>query len=164
MGGMRIRAHRRLSSFPSFPSFLSTCLSAILLAGALAGCGGGGDSSPADAAPPDAVPAPQLAEVQALFDRSCGGTFCHIGGTFGALDLTPGESCAELVQVTALEDDTQTLLVRGNPGASYLVCKSDPNCANLPPGADLMPIPNGLDATDLDLLSRWVAAGAPGCP
>jgi hypothetical protein len=159
MGGMRIRAHRRLSSS------LSTCLPAILLAGALAGCGGGGGSgSAADAAPPDAVPAPQLAEVQALFDRSCAGSFCHIGGTFGALDLTPGVSCSELVQVTALEDDTQTLLVRGNPGASYVVCKSDPNCADLPPGADLMPIPDGLSATDLDLLSRWVAAGAPGCP
>jgi hypothetical protein len=117
---------------------LSTCLPAILLAGALAGCSGGGGSSPPDAAPPDGVPPPDLAEVQDLFDRECGGTICHInfsGEARGELDLTPGVSCSELVQVQAVEVPELTLLVPGNVGASYLVCKSDPNCPDIPDGS-----------------------------
>jgi hypothetical protein len=159
---MRLTELRRLS----FSLSLSTCLPAILLAGALAGCGGGGGgSTPPDAAPPDAVPPPSLDEVQALFDRECGGGICHVDAFSlgGDLDLTAGVACGELVQVQALEVPERILLVPGNSAASYLVCKSDPNCADLPDGADLMPIPDGLNATDLDLLSRWVAGGAPGC-
>ena len=158
---MRFTEPRRLA----FPVSLSTCLPAILLAGALAGCSGGGGSTPPDAAPPDAVPPPNLDEVQALFERECGGGICHIDAFSigGDLDLTAGRACEELIGVEALEVPELTLLVLGDPDASYLVCKSDPNCPDLPEGADLMPIPDGLSPADLDLLSRWVAGRAPGC-
>ncbi|HWN69164.1 MAG TPA: hypothetical protein VNM90_16105, partial [Haliangium sp.] len=87
---MRITEHHRpYSSISSMFTFLA----AILLASALAGCGGGGDSTPPDAFVPDATPpGPDVSEVQALFDRDCGGSFCHIGSSnpAGGLDLTPG--------------------------------------------------------------------------
>jgi hypothetical protein len=160
---MRFTEPRR----PSFPLFLSTCLPAILLAGALAGCsgGGGGGSSP-DAAPPDAVPPPSLDEINTLFARECGGGICHIDAFSlgGDLDLTPAVLCAELVGVQSEQVPGQILLVRGNADASYLVCKSDPNCPDVADGTDLMPLPDGLNAADLKLMSDWVAGGAPGCP
>ena len=150
---------------------MSTCLVATLFATALAGCpSDDAPEEPIDAAPPgppDAMPQEaNLENVQALFDRSCAGASCHINFTAqpgGALDLRPGASCSNLIQIGAVEVPEQTLLVPGNPTQSYLLCKSTPNCPDLPDRAVLMPPPGGLGATDLDLLSRWIADGAPGC-
>lgn len=141
---------------------MSATLPALLLAGALAGCGDDGGDTP-DAMPPLE---PSLDNVQNLFNRSCGGGTCHIdfmNEPGGALDLRPGATCANLVQVASVEVPARQLLVPGNPGQSYLLCKSDPDCADLPDRAVLMPPPGGLGETDLDLLSRWITAGAPGC-
>lgn len=141
----------------------------MLLAGALAGCSDDDPGSP-DAAPPgppDAMPQEaNLESVQNLFNRSCAGGSCHINfmnEPAGALDLRPGAACSNLLQIGSVEVPAQTLLVPGNPAQSYLVCKSTPGCEDLPDRAELMPPPGGLGATDLDLLSRWITAGAPGC-
>jgi hypothetical protein len=146
----------------------------MALAVALAGCS---DDAPADPdaappGPPDAMPQEaNLENVQSLFDRSCGGSTCHIppqGGDFmngpgGALDLRPGASCSNLIQIGSVEVPARTLLVPGDPAQSYLLCKSTPNCDDLPERAVLMPPPGGLGTADRDLLSRWIAARAPGC-
>ena len=164
---MRSREHRSLFSSPLSTStglapILLCGLLCCLLAGAMAGCSDDGGGSP-DATPPLEA---NLENVQNLFNRSCGGGTCHINfmnQPGGALDLRPGASCANLVAVNAVEVPARTLLVPNNPGQSYLLCKSTPNCADLPDRAVLMPPPGGLGAVDLDLLSRWIGAGAPGC-
>jgi hypothetical protein len=143
----------------------------MVLASALAGCpSDDAPEDPPDAAPsgpPDAMPQEaNLENVQALFGRSCGGSDCHINFTNqpgGALDLRPGASCSNLIQIGAVEVPAQTLLVPANPGQSYLLCKSTADCPDLPDRAVLMPPPGGLGASDRDLLSRWISAGAPGC-
>jgi hypothetical protein len=150
---------------------MSTCLVATLFATALAGCPSDDTpEEPPDAAPPAPPDAMQqeanLENVQALFDRSCGGSDCHINFAnqpAGALDLRAGASCSNLIQIGAVEVPEQSLLVPGNSAQSYLLCKSTPDCAELPDRAVLMPPPGGLGAIDRDLLSRWIAAGAPGC-
>jgi hypothetical protein len=161
-------------SRPSVSLSISACLAPILLpgllAGALAGCSDdGGDQNPPDAAPPDAMPLEaNLENVQNLFNRSCAGGQCHINfnpadGPGGALDLRPGASCANLVNIGAVEVPERSLLVLGNPDTSYLLCKSTPGCEDLPDRAELMPPPGGLGTADLDLLRRWIDARAPGC-
>jgi len=141
----------------------------MLLAGALAGCGDDDPVSPDGGPPgdPDAMPQePSLENVQNLFNRSCVGSTCHVdfaNEPGGALDLREGIACSNLIQIGSVEVPEQTLLVPGNPALSYLLCKSTPGCADLPDRAILMPPPGGLGATDIDLLSRWIAAGAPGC-
>jgi hypothetical protein len=156
---MRFRQQHGIpSSRPSVAPFLT----AILAAGALTGCPKDPGETP-DAMPP---PTPDLENVQNLFTRSCAGSTCHINyinDPGGALDLSPGASCANLVQVASVEAPANTLLVPGNPDQSYLVCKATPNCADLPERAVLMPPPSGLGQADLDLLRAWIDAGAPGC-
>lgn len=162
---MRSREHRHLSSSPLSTSACLAPLLVAVLAAALAGCSDdGGGGNPPDAALPEA----NLENVQNLFTRSCAGSDCHVNflaanGPGGALDLRPGATCANLVNIGAVEVPERSLLLPGNPDASYLLCKSTPGCPDLPDRAVLMPPPGGLGAADLDLLRRWIDARAPGC-
>jgi hypothetical protein len=107
-------------------------------------------------------------DTQALFQQRCAGGACHIGYTdipAGNLDLTPGTVCSQLVDVPALEVPGMVRVLPGDASASYLYCKLDPACTDRPAGATLMPLgaPDGLPASDLELVARWIAQGSPGC-
>lgn len=105
---------------------------------------------------------PTLTNVQAeVFDKSCAFSSCHgSAGGSGKLDLTPGESHGELVEVAADYDPTQTLVVPGAPDESFLMTKlflSEPTDAE----GDPMPQTGGaLDDEKIALVEAWIAAGA----
>lgn len=102
-----------------------------------------------------------LARVQAeIFEPSCAFSSCH-GAASGAggLDLREGQAHAALVNVPSSASAGSTLVVPGDPDASYLVSKCTPDAeivdARMPDGAE------GLDDERLTLLRDWIAAGAP---
>jgi hypothetical protein len=136
--------------------FLLALATALLIAG-VAGCSGGSGDEPLE---------PSLDNVLDLFEGSCAGATCHVGHAgepAGGMDLGP-EACDHLVEIPASEVPALRRVVPGRPEQSYLLCKLDPSCPDLPAGAAVMPPGAGLAAQDIDLLERWIAAGAPGCP
>ncbi len=146
---------------PSSPCF--TGLAAVLTAGIAAGCAGDTRGN-SDAGSPEVT----LESVQSLFSDRCAGSSCHVGFTGepgGAMDLGPGAACASLIEVAAGEVPELRRVVPGSPDESYLLCKLTPGCEDLPDRATLMPptFPDGLPATERDLVARWIMAGAPGC-
>jgi chitodextrinase len=140
---------------------LSVTTALLAAAASVTGCSdGSGDG-------PGGTPLePTLDNVLGLFGDSCAGATCHIGYAgepAGGMDLGP-EACDHLVEIPAFEVPALSRVVPGSPEQSYLVCKLDPACPDLPGGATVMPPPvGGLAAQDIDLLERWITAGAPGC-
>lgn len=116
--------------------------------------------------PPEPVashsgPAPQFAEVQAIFTRSCAIPDCHRGGLEDGppegLDLSEGKSYGNLVGVKAGEIDLLRV-APGKPDVSYLYRK-------ITPGAEIawhrMPLDRPeLPAAERQLIRDWIAAGA----
>lgn len=99
-----------------------------------------------------------LARVQEeVFDASCAFSTCHgASSPAGGLDLRPGSAHASLVDAPASTGDT--LVVPGDPDASYLAVKCTPG--SMVEG-DPMPVgQDGLDADRLALLRGWIEAGA----
>ncbi len=149
----------------------------LLAALAIAGCASGGRPAPhpdggADRPAPadpraaicarvDAGGAVAYAIVQQIFDEQC--VSCH---TIGAdLILEDGVSWANLVNhdAPAAESCGGTLVVPGDPSASYLFQKltSSSPCSGLQmPRGELGSEP--LPACVVDLISTWIAEGAPG--
>jgi hypothetical protein len=118
--------------------------------------GGGGSATAAKAAPV------RYADVQRVFDASC--TVCH-PAVNASLDLTAAKSYASLVGVRAVEDPQLVRVIAGDPDRSFLYRKiagspglgSDPGIGGrMPQGQG--PLPRG----QVDLIRRWIAAGAPG--
>lgn len=112
---------------------------------------------PRDTGPVDAGPA-TYAQVQAVFTREC--TRCH-GGS-GSLNLAASVSYANLVNVAAAGGSCGTSglmrVVPGNVNNSLLyrkVAATQPCGSSMPRGGPSLP------ATDIDLIRRWIAAGAP---
>lgn len=147
----------------------------LVIVVALAACGGGG-ASPADlaVAPPDLTPpvcrdpvppdggaAPTFANVQRIFAESC--ESCHCCN--GEVDFAPAAAWANLVgkgAPTAGDACGGPLVTPGDPAASYLYVKlsSDTPCFGARmPQSELGPMP--LPACQVDLVRRWILAGAP---
>ena len=132
-------------------------ISAVL---ALAGCAGDGTGLDANGRPiTGPVANNDFQEIQdTIFTPIC--TTCHIGG--GApqgLRLDAGNSYALLVNVASAEVPGTLRVSPGNPNASYLVQKIEGTAlvgvrmpANGPPY---------LSQDRIDLVRRWIAAGAP---
>ena len=167
---------------PFLQCALALALAALAL-GALAfgalGCGGGG-AAPADMAAPDVALPPPLctdpvppdggipatfANVQQVFDGNCLYA-CHCCN--GEVDLTAGHAWADLVGKTAPATGTPgdqacgTLIVPGDPTHSYLYQKltqTKPCFGAQMPLSDIGS--STLPACQIDLLRRWIAAGAP---
>lgn len=104
---------------------------------------------------------PSYQEVQALFDQRCSGSACHFDDTSKAagLDLSAGVSYTSIVGVPALQDPARLLVAPGRSGQSYLLCKIQPGCG--PILGERMPTEGFLRAEELDLVRRWIDAGAP---
>ncbi|MCC7538193.1 MAG: fibronectin type III domain-containing protein [Deltaproteobacteria bacterium] len=122
-------------------------------------------------------PRPTWETIESGFAVGCGGDSCHVrtpgaGPPAAQLDLSPGiayrqllgPSCIGLPSGQDFRDEPSPLLVaRGDPDASYLVCKLDPDCSDIAPGTTHMPPVAGV--TDPAMLARvraWITDGALG--
>lgn len=108
-----------------------------------------------------AAPPPTLADIQEqVFTPSCAFSSCHGTSSPAAqLDLTDGAAWAEIVGVESVDNPGQTLVVAGDPDASYLVAKCTEGAADLV-GEPMPQGSSGLDGERLDLLRAWIADGA----
>lgn len=118
-----------------------------------------------DPVPPDGGVAPTFANVQKVLDGNCLYS-CHCCSA--EVDLNRGRAWADLVGVTAPSTATPgdiacgTLVAPGDPARSYLYQKLTQSApcygAEMPLseyGAAMLP------ACEIDLVRRWIAAGAP---
>jgi hypothetical protein len=125
----------------------------------LAACAGNGEGLDQNGEPIPPAPAPNtdFQEIQSTIFTIC--TNCHIGG--GApqgLRLDPANAYALLVNVASNEVPALLRVNPGNPDASYLVQKIQGNAAvggRMPLGGQPLP------QDRIDLVRRWIAAGAP---
>jgi hypothetical protein len=119
---------------------------------------------------PDQQQSPTFAAVQAVFDANC--TACHNPSTaltpgiqrYPELPLTSGLSYAALVDRPAHESCGGTLVTPGSTAASYLVHKltEETPCegGEMPLGGEAIR-PQPLPQADLEIITAWIAAGAP---
>jgi len=127
---------------------------------ALAGCAGNGEGLDQNGRPISGGPPPNsdFAEIQAtIFTPIC--TNCHIGANAPqGLRLDEANSYAMLVNVASGEVPSLLRVNPGNPDTSYLVQKLQGNNAvggRMPFGGPYLP------QDRIDLVRRWIAAGAP---
>lgn len=108
----------------------------------------------------DEPSAPTLTEVQAqVFSASC--TQCHAGsGAPQGLDLSQGNAYSNLVNVASNEVPDLLLVDPGNPDDSYLMIKLRGG-DRMAEGTSKMPLGGSLSSDEIDLVSRWIADGAP---
>ncbi len=130
----------------------------LLLLAACAGNGEGLDEN-GEPIPPGPAPNTDFQEIQAtIFTPIC--TNCHIGaGAPRGLRLDAANSYALLVNVASIEVPALLRVNPGNPDASYLVQKIEGNAAvggRMPLGGQPLP------QDRIDLVRRWISAGAPG--
>lgn len=129
-------------------------------------CGGGGGGS--DGGMPTT---PGFSEVYNTVFAACAA--CHVaGGASGTMFHLNTEDIA----YTALLGATGTgapqscaanptpYVTPGDPTKSYIVAKVDKSAPVTARCGGVMPDANGINATSLDLLKRWIAGGAPRMP
>ena len=128
---------------------------------AIAGCAGDGTGLDANGRPISDIPVANndFQEIQdTIFTPIC--TTCHIGaGAPQGLRLDAGNSYAMLVNVASAESAGTLRVNPGNPNASYLVQKIEGTAAvgvRMPANG-----PPYLPQDRIDLVRRWIAAGAP---
>ncbi|MBA2541351.1 MAG: hypothetical protein H0V17_17045 [Deltaproteobacteria bacterium] len=156
----------------------------VLVCSLVMACGGGGGGGNDGGGDPDGPPSPACVEATTyqditnieseIFVKSCTFSGCHNGGNTdaGMTDLRAGAAHAHLVGVASKVDTTRTLVVAGNPAASYLLLmigqvspgEADPPGSAPPANIGLMPQSAGgvlLCKEKRDAIERWITAGAP---
>jgi len=139
------------------PMKTGTVIGPPLLAAALltlAACGGGGGGS----APPTGLQ-PTLASIQAnVFSVSCALSGCHTGaGAPFGLQLDPGFSYGNLVNVPSPRDSNLIRVVPGDPDASFLIQKLDGTQTlgeRMPAGGPY------LTTATINVIRKWIQDGA----
>ncbi len=101
--------------------------------------------------------------VKLLFASKCATAPCHSTETHSAnLDLTPDRVQKELINVPSSQAPTVLRVSPGQPAASYLLCKIDPECAARAQGTALMPQgAMALSAVEIKAVADWISSGAP---
>jgi hypothetical protein len=111
--------------------------------------------------------------VEQIMDQKCATGVCHFTGfhVVGGLgvDLSHGHAYADLVNQTAIDTPNSCggpLVKPFDPARSYLMVKlTVPKGMQCDPQGEQMPVTDGLfqplDDCELDLVRRWIAAGAP---
>jgi hypothetical protein len=99
-----------------------------------------------------------------IFTPSCATASCHGAGGAGGLTLTAGTSYASLVGVAAsnpvARDAGLVRVMAGDPERSFLLRKLQGTLA-AGEGAQMPFVGSRLPAASIDLVRRWIAAGAP---
>jgi hypothetical protein len=97
------------------------------------------------------------ADIQPLWGFACTGCHRANSANAGGLDLTPGASYGELVNVASIQVPGRDLVTPGRPEGSYLLEKI--NCANPQVGNRMRP-GAPMDVADQALVRDWIAQGA----
>lgn len=117
-----------------------------------------GTDAVADTQFDEPMPAPTLTELRAeLFQPGCSFSTCH-GGRSGAAGLNLVTNTWEaLVNAEANDAPGRVLVVPGDVDASYLYEKL---ASDSPEVGERMPPGSALDERRLDMVRRWIEAGA----
>jgi hypothetical protein len=106
---------------------------------------------------------PTLEAIQAnVFSPSCAMSFCHGEGMAANLDLRPGASYSNLVNVPSVEVPPALRVEPYDPDGSYLICKLE-NCSWIV-GSQMPLIGGPLDQSVIDVIREWIGNGAPETP
>lgn len=98
-------------------------------------------------------------DVQPIFDANCTG--CHGSGVqLGGLNLAPGQSFAQLVNVTSIECAATLRIQPFAPASSYLVQKITGTTTTCGPSTRMPLGGTPLSASDQAKIGAWIAAGA----
>ena len=100
--------------------------------------------------------------VQDIIARSCGGAACHIDEEMPAagLDLSADAALTSLVGQPSSQDAARTLVVPGDPDASYLMCKLQATCDDRI-GTRMPPVgATQLSSEEIQILEDWIRDGA----
>lgn len=104
-----------------------------------------------------------FASVQAIFASSCAVSGCHVGASAPeGLDLSASTAYANLVGVASAQVPALQRVRASAPDSSYIIDKLT-GSARMKPGTLRMPMGRDpLTADQIDLIRRWIAAGARG--
>ena len=105
---------------------------------------------------------PTLSELQStIFTPSCAVSGCHVGSNpVLGLDLSDGNSFANIVGVTSRESTGLKLVEPGQPENSYLVIKIEGG-AGMMPGTMIMPLGRpALSDQAIEDVKEWIRTGA----
>ncbi|MEX0721286.1 MAG: hypothetical protein WD059_11500 [Balneolaceae bacterium] len=93
------------------------------------------------------------ADIQPIFNTSCGGSGCHISNTTNGVNLS---SYNAVINSSGDQYGTE-IIVPGEPENSPLVNKIEPN----PRNGDRMPFNNPpLSVTEINKIKAWIEGGA----
>jgi hypothetical protein len=107
----------------------------------------------------DELPAPtHEADIQPIWTARC--TPCHVGSASGGLDLSAGSAHGNIVNVPSTGLPTMDLVEPGSTADSYLWHKLSGTQGSVGGTGDAMPFGGSLTAHELDLVERWIEAGA----
>jgi hypothetical protein len=125
---------------------------------ALAGCGSGDGMNNNVTQPPIANLQPTLASIQDnVFTPICTG--CHAGaGAPQGLQLTAGNSAANLINVHSPQDSNLVRVIPGDPDHSLLIQKLEGTQTvgqRMPRGGPF------LDQSTINVIRQWITNGAP---
>lgn len=136
----------------------ATAVVAIGLAGLAAGCGGGAQGEdPASQAAPTIEARLSVIERE-VFARSCTFSSCHGGASPKQGLLLEADSHGRLVGRPSTQAAGRTLVVRGDPGASYLLEKL--TSAKPAAGARMPEANAALHPGKIAAIRAWIVAGA----
>jgi hypothetical protein len=145
----KMRLHARVS-----------CGCGLLVACILSSCGSNGMTSSPDADPNAPV---SFTTIQTqVFNISCTLSGCHSADSpQQGMNLTAGSAYANLVNVPSVEladlGIAENRVTPAQPGQSYVVEKLQSN----PPRSGVqMPVGQPLDSARIDMVVRWIQAGA----
>jgi len=101
---------------------------------------------------------PTLAQIQAIiFTPTCATSNCHAGANPDAgLDLTDGNSFANLVNVPSTQNINFDRVEPGQPDNSYLIDKLEDTAS----AGNVMPPSGMLPQADIDFVRQWIMDGA----
>jgi len=118
------------------------------------------DDTPRDViGPPGATPVSFALDIQEIIARrGCAGALCHGAAVSAGLDLRTAAAYSNLVNVTALEDNSKKRVLPGDAQNSYIIIKVEGRQTvggQMPLGGP------PLDSVDLMNLRNWIDQGAP---
>jgi hypothetical protein len=99
-------------------------------------------------------------DIQPIWDTLCGAG-CHMGGTTsGNLDLSPGHSYADIVNVASKQAVGLDRVEPGDHLASYLCRKLEGTQVKVGGSGVQMPMGGSLPSGDMEIIETWINAGA----